>query len=337
MDLTLTSAVVVLLVASGVIMLVGPRMVSLSDRLADATGWGEALVGAVVLGAATSLPDIVATAQPALSGFAEQAAGNALGGILIQTAFLAIADITYRRANLEHATASLPNLVQASVLVALLSLVAVAVAAPTLAWGPVHVVTIALPLVYWYGMRVVSIAGSEPLWEPVVTSETRQDEPDPDQQGGDVRSMGVGLAGLAVVLGIAGWLVGEAGQVVVVETGLSQGAVGALLTASATSVAELVVSVAAIRRGALALAVGTVIGGNSFDTLLMVVADLSYTSGPVYAEVGAAVPLLVAVGIAMTTVLILGMLRRQRSGVGNIGTESAAVLVLYAVAAAVLL
>lgn len=337
MTFSLTTAVVVLLGAAVLILLVGPKMVSLSDRLADVTGLGEALIGAIVLGAATSLPDIVATVQPAVEGFGEQAAGNALGGILIQTAFLAIADITHRRANLEHATASLPNLVQATVLIALLSLVAFGIAVPDLAWGPVHVVTIALPLVYWYGMRVVSIVGTDPLWEPVVTSETRQDTPDPPQEGDDVRSLIARLAGLAVVLGVAGWFVGEAGQAVVVATGMSQGAVGALLTASTTSVAELVVSVAAIRRGALALAVGTVIGGNSFDTLLMVAADLSYSEGPVYAAMGSSMLLLVALGVAMTTVLILGMLRRQRHGFANIGTEGIAVLALYAIGGALLL
>lgn len=337
MDLSLTAAVATLVTAAVAILVVGPRMVSLSDRLADATGLGEAFIGAVVLGAATSLPDIVATAQPALSGFAEQASGNALGGILVQTAFLAIADITYRRANLEHATASLPNLVQASVLIAMLALVAFAVAEPGVALGPVHVVTIALPLVYWYGMRVVSITSSDPLWEPVETVETRQDEPEPCEAHGALRSLIGGLVVLAVVLAVAGWFVGEAGAAVVIQTGLSQGAVGALLTATATSVAELVVSVAAIRRGALALAVGTVIGGNSFDTLLMVVADLAYSPGPVYADLGPATSLLVAVCIAMTSILILGMLRRQRHGVANIGTESAAVLALYAGAGLLLL
>ena len=337
MELSLGAAIIVLISAGLVVVVVGPRMVTVADRLADVTGLGEAVVGAVLLGAATSLPDIVATAQPALSGFAEQATGNALGGVVVQTAFLAIADLTYRRANLEHATASLPNLVQAAVLVALLSLVGIALAAPTLTVGPVHVMTFILPALYWYGFRTVRAVTEEPLWKAVWTTESRSDEPEPENAAADLPSLLTQAGVLAVVLMAAGWFVGEAGQSLVAETGLSEGAVGALFTATATSISELVVSVSAVRQGALTLAVGTVIGGNSFDTLLMIAADVFYRDGSVYAAVGPTMQVLVGVGIAMTTILILGMLHRERHGVANIGTESAAVLVLYVVAALLLL
>jgi cation:H+ antiporter len=285
----------------------------------------------------TSLPDIAATAQPALSGLADQATGNALGGVLAQTAFLAVADLTYRRANLEHATPSLPNLVQASVLIMLLAAIGVAVAVPGLAWGRLHVVTIALPLLYAYGQRVVVKVSAEPLWTPVETAETRVDEPDPELTRRSVRRLAVATGAFGLLLAGAGWISAIAGEVIVEETFLSGGAVGALLTGTTTSLPELVVSVAAVRRGALTLAVATVIGGNTFDTLLMAVADAGYGAGPVYAEPSAEMPVLVAVNIAMTTLLVLGMLRRQRRGPGNIGTESVAVLALYALAVTVLL
>ena len=47
----------------------------------------------------------------AWKGHAGLAVSNAFGGIATQTACLAIADIVYRRANLEHAAASVDNLV----------------------------------------------------------------------------------------------------------------------------------------------------------------------------------------------------------------------------------
>lgn len=337
MELSPSAAVLVLVAAAAVVVVVGPRMVGLADRLADATGLGEAFVGAVMLGAATSLPDIVATAQPAWSGFGEQAASNALGGILAQTAFLAVADLAYPRANLEHAAASLSNVVQASVLVALLALIAVALAAPGLTVGPVHAVTLVLPPMYWYGQRLVYGVEREPLWEPVETAESRPDEPDPRNVSRSVPRLAAAAAALGVVLATAGWFVGEAGQSVVATTGLTQGAVGALLTATSTSMAELVVSVSAVRRGALVLAVSSVLGGNSFDALLMIVADVTYRDGTVYATVGASTDTLAAIAIVMTMVLVLGMLRRERHGIANIGTESAGVLVLYGVAVALLL
>ncbi|NIV34835.1 MAG: sodium:calcium antiporter, partial [Anaerolineae bacterium] len=52
---------------------------------------------------------------------AELAVSNALGGIAVQTFFLAIADMAYRRANLEHAAASAPNMLQNGLLISLLA------------------------------------------------------------------------------------------------------------------------------------------------------------------------------------------------------------------------
>jgi cation:H+ antiporter len=43
--------------------------------------------------------------------------------------------------------------------------------------------------------------------------------------------------------------------------------------------AELVTTIAAVRRGALQLAVGGIIGGNTFDTLFLTAADVSYREG----------------------------------------------------------
>lgn len=87
-------------------------MTKVADRLADKTGLGEAVVGALFLGGSTSLPGIVTSVTTAAGGHAELAISNAWGGIAAQTAFLGLADIVYPKANLEHAAASAANLSQ---------------------------------------------------------------------------------------------------------------------------------------------------------------------------------------------------------------------------------
>ena len=69
-------ATALLVAAAAAILLAGPAMVRVADRLADVTGLGEALVGAVFVGAATSLPDISATVTPALRGVPDLAVGS---------------------------------------------------------------------------------------------------------------------------------------------------------------------------------------------------------------------------------------------------------------------
>jgi cation:H+ antiporter len=331
-------ATALLIGAAAAILVAGPVMVRVADRLADVTGLGEAIVGAVFVGAATSLPDIAATVTPALRGVPDLAVGNALGGVLGQTAFLAIADLTSRRPNLEPAAASLPNLVQGTLLVILLGAVIVLFHTPELMVFGVHPGTVVLLAMYGYGLRVVAEVADRPMWRAVPTSETRTDVPDEPQGGGRrLTVLWVQFAALAAVLGVAGWVLGRSGETIAAATGLTETAVGVLLTGLASSLAELVVAIAAVRAGALTLAVGNVIGGNTFDTLLVGVADVAYREGSVYTAVSAEQSLLAAIGVVATAVIILGLLRREQYGLANIGVESVAVLVLYAAAVVVVI
>jgi cation:H+ antiporter len=118
--------------AAAVIGVVGTRLTRDADRLADLIGWGEAVVGAVLLGAVTSLAGVVTTLTAAAEGLPQLAVGNAIGGIAVQTAFLAVADLFYRRANLEHAAASLRNLMYSVLLLGLLVLLMLGAAMPEL-------------------------------------------------------------------------------------------------------------------------------------------------------------------------------------------------------------
>ena len=105
---------------------------------------------------------------------------------------------------------------------------------------------------------------------------------------------------------------------------------GALATAVVTSLPELVTTIAAVRRGALQLAVGGIIGGNSFDTLFLTLADVSYRDGSLYHAVGAQDRFWSLTAILMTAILLGGMLLRQRIGPARIGAESLALLLVYA-------
>ncbi len=119
---TLSQSIVVFSVCALVIAIAGTRITRVVDQLADRTGLGEATAGAVLLGAATSLSGSVLSVTAAYRGHPELAVSNALGGIAVQTFFLAIADMVYRRANLEHAAASAPNMMQNGLLIRLLTI-----------------------------------------------------------------------------------------------------------------------------------------------------------------------------------------------------------------------
>lgn len=326
-------ALIVFPACAAVIAIFGTRMTTVADRLADRTGLGEAFVGAVFLGAATSLPGITASVTAAIEGNAQLALSNAVGGIAAQTAFLAIADITWRKANLEHAAASVPNMMQAALLIIILTLIIIGTMTPNVTLFSVHPLSPLMLIVYFFGMRMVRNARAQPMWMPKMTDQSEPDEPDEPQAP---RSSNTKLwlqfviaAGLMVAAGV---FVTRSTVVIADEFGMNHTIAGALFTAVATSLPELVTSIAAVRRGALTLAVGGVIGGNCFDTLFASVADFAYRDGSLFHaafEQSSREVILSSVSVLMTAVLLLGMLRREKHGPGGIGFESLWVLILY--------
>ncbi len=328
-DWPLWQNVVVFALAAVVITIFGFRLAGVADRLADRTGLGEAITGAVLLGAATSLPGITTSITAALAGRASLAISNAMGGIAAQTAFLAIADFAYRRVNLEHAAASVPNLIHGTLVIVLLAGVLLAGTGPNVSLFGIHPITPLLALGYLGGVRLARRSHAKPAWLPRRTKETFPDIPAPGSHLESLLGLWLRFAGLATVLVGSGWLVAKTGAGVATQTGLSDSVVGGLFTAVATSTPELVTTVAAVRRGALTLAVGGILGGNAFDVMFAVAADVAYTSGSIYHAVAPREWFLTTLSIVMIGVIVMGMLYREKRGVVGIGFESALVLLLY--------
>lgn len=328
-DVPLSVVVIIFLGAAGVVTAMGTRLVKNADRLADATGMGEALVGAVFLGATTSIADVVVSGSAAYRGYGELAVANAVGGIAVQTAFLALADLVYRRSNLEHAAASLENIMQAAMLGTLLAVPLLAMAGPDVAFLGIHPATLLMAAGYILGLNLTKQVRQRPLWRASKTDETRQDIPEDEDTRGTLASIWTRFAILAAIVAGAGFALAESGIALSERTGLSETVVGALMTAVATSFAELVTSIAAVKRGALTLAVGGVIGGNTFDALLVPISDVAFRDGSVYHVIGRDEMFVIALTILLTGLLIMGLLRRQEEGIAKIGFESFLVLVLY--------
>lgn len=321
-------SIVVFFLAALVIAVSGVKMTAVADRLADRTGLGEAVIGGVLLGLTTSLSGTVTSVTAAYNGAASLAVSNAIGGIAVQTVFLVVADFSYRRINLEHAAADLNNMLQAALLLLLLGLTLMAYFAPPFSVWAVHPVSVLLFAVYVLGTRYAVELRRKPMWRPAETRETRADTADEPVSGGDgLLPLVLRFAVLALLLGAAGYAIAESGAQISEDFGISATVVGAALTATATSLPELVTTLAAVRRGALQLAVGGILGGNAFDVLFLSLSDVAYRDGSIYHAMMTRDALLVAAAISMTAILLMGLIMRERRG---IGFEGLAILVFYA-------
>ncbi|MDX1347453.1 MAG: sodium:calcium antiporter [Thiomicrorhabdus chilensis] len=327
------SLTLVVIAFAGVALIIGwfgIKMTKTARDLAQATGLGEALMGALFIGASTSLSGITTSVSAAAAGHAELAVSNGLGGIAAQTAFLALADIAYRRANLEHAAASAENLFMSVLLLILLSIHALALSFPDISIFSFHPATLILLVVYVFGIHLLARTHDMPMWIPRRTADT---VPEPanhsHKRHHQLWRLWLYFSSYAAIVALAGWALAQLAIPFGDKTGLSHGVVGGVFTAVSTSIPELVVAITAVRMGAPNLAVGDIIGGNAFDTLFVAASDIAYSEGSIYAAISSTEQFWLANSMLMTAVLAMGLIYRERHGPGNIGLESVILLVLY--------
>ncbi len=322
-------AFVVFLISALVVAVVGTKLSIIADRLADRTGFGEALIGAVALGATTSISGSVLSVYSAYHGQTDLAVSNALGGIAAQTFFLVLADIFYSKSNLEHAAASPTNLMFSVLLIILLCLPIVGQALPaTVYWG-VHPMTPILVLFYLGGLRYTQVQKQHPMWQAKLTKETVVDTPDEPEGGKELKVLLMKFAAFTVLLVLSGVAIKQSGVALAQQWGISHRVLGTLFTAVITSLPELITTFAAVRRGALALAVGGIVGGNTFDVLFLAFSDMAYSKGSIYHLLQPQQLSYLAMLILMVAVLAMGLLRREKRGLANIGLESFLIGGLY--------
>jgi cation:H+ antiporter len=110
-----------------------------------------------------------------------------------------------------------------------------------------------------------------------------------------------------IILGI--WLA-SIGDRLAATTGLSRSFVGNLFLAVSTSLPEIAASLAAIRLGAIDLAIGNVLGSNLFNILLLAVYDLADGRANFWSSLNNANGFAAVMAMMMTGVVIISLMYR---------------------------
>jgi cation:H+ antiporter len=106
--------------------------------------------------------------------------------------------------------------------------------------------------------------------------------------------------------------------------------VGTLIVAGATSLPELVVTMSAVRVGALDMAIANLLGSNLFDVLVLAIDDLAYLPGPLLSAVSPSHAVTAFAAVIMSGLAIVGLLYRPATRIhGTIGWVSLSMLVVY--------
>lgn len=319
-------ALLALVPATAAIAYLGTRLANVADKLADRTGIGEAAAGAILLGATTSIAGLIVSIVAASSDEPSLAVSNSLGGIAVQTSFIAWIDLVHRGVNIEHAAASLTNIFTAFLLMLLLGLILIGFSTPEVAILGMHPVSVLIAGVYAYGMVLSQRVTNEPMWRAVSTGSTVHEEPSQSAQRASLPRLLGTFALLGVGVGFAGFVVSRSGLSLIAETGLSGTVVGTLFTSVSTSIPELVTAYAAVRARSMTLAVGGIIGGNTFDVLFISASDAFYREGSIYGALTEVDIFTLGWTILLTAILGSGLISREQRGIGY---EGVAILAVY--------
>ena len=261
----------------------GPPLVDAVDAVGERTGVGRVFLGGVLLAGATSLPEFVSVTSAGALGEADLAVGTVLGSNLFNMAIfgaVALAAPLAVRPSPAGLRAGLAALSLGSV-----ALIFLVVQEPSL--GRVGLGSIVLIGLYGSSafvlFRLERRAGLAQTEAPASESSHRLASatagPTTAEGGYSLRrAIGVLLASSAVVF-VAAVFLSNAADGIARELKVTGGVVGVIGVAFATSLPEVVTSVAALRKGSSGLVVGNVFGSNLFNLAVLFPSDVAFDGG----------------------------------------------------------
>ncbi len=317
----------------------GVWLAKATDVIDDRFGLGETIGGMVLLSITGSLPELAITISAATSGHLDIAAGNLIGGVAVQTLVLVIAD-RFMRGSLPISTAS-ASLVPALEGVLVIAVVGITVMSgllpSTAAVGPLGVGSIAIFVVWLGGMLALGRCRDRKDMDLVVASDVAipsaapaGDRPDAGDDLGNAstaKNLTIFLATSLVTL-VAGVVLEQSGDALADKLGINGVLFGATVLALASALPEISTAITGVQLKRYTLVFGDIFGGNAFQLILFVIADL-LAKQPVLPHEGHANAWIGMIGLVMTALYVAGILLRKPRRYGGLGADSWGALIIY--------
>lgn len=333
-SLPLAANLILFAVAALGVWAAGTRLASYADEISDRKRLGQALMGLVFLAAATELPEVVTTMTAAIAGEAELVLNNMFGGVAMQTAILAVADVFAGTAAITFYPRKPTPILEGSLLILLLGLVNAIVlfGEHRLLWQ-VGFGSCGVALVYILSVAMLRQFDEKDAWLAIEVPEERGDTPVYPWR---VRLETLPFSGLILRFAAASALILVCGVILVHtsealadQTGLGRSFIGATLLAATTSLPEVSTTIMAVRLRAYTMAISNIFGSNLIMIILLLPADLFYRPGPILAEADATALFAIASGIIVTVIYVIGLVIRSRRTVYGVGIDSVIVFGVY--------
>jgi cation:H+ antiporter len=304
----------------------GVRLARDGDIIADGTALGGMWVGAILVAAATSLPELATDISAVRQGALDLAVGDLFGSSMANMMILAAADLVVRDTRVLTRVA----VSQVTVAVIAIGLTAVATVGVLAGGGAVLGLGWASLIIgtgYVAGVRLLHASRPEPPFR--TAAQLAEAQPPPGALPGAVAGFAIAAIAIVVASPFLAWSTARVAD----QLGISRGFAGMVLLALTTSMPEAVVTAAAVRARSYDLAVGNLFGSNCFNMAAIVLLDLVQGPGSLLAAVDPPLAIGALVAIVLMSIAALDALdRAERSRPGwPLEARPVLMLAVYAV------
>ena len=279
-------AVLFLLAGIAILAFAADHFVEGAVSVADVFNISPVVVGALVIGFGTSLPEMLVSGIAAVQGDVDLGVGNVVGsnvanltlvlGFAALIAVISIDKVTSRR--------ELPMCIGSVLLFALL---------------------VQDGLRRWEGAVLAAVLVATILWLLRNAHDHGLEAPAKEHEGQSAMASGI-RTGLGLIGTVGGaWLLVQGGTDLADEVGLTGGFVGLTIVAIGTSLPEMVTAVVAARKGETGLIIGNLLGSNIFNSLAVGAVLGLLGPGPLEDKNLAGVATYVMIGVVLVAALFL--------------------------------
>jgi cation:H+ antiporter len=312
---------------AAVITVAGAKLSRYGDVIADKTAISGSWIGLVLMASVTSLPELVTGASAVAAADAPDiAVGDVLGSCVFNLAMLVVIDLLHREESI-YRRASQGHILSAGFGVVLIGFAGLNLIlgskADVLAVRHTGAYTPIILLLYLLAMRAVF------QYERAQMVAHAQEEASryPDIT---LRQAAVRYAAAALAIVAAGSWLPFVGLRLAEVMGWHKTFVGTLFVAGATSLPEAVVTIAALRIGAIDMAIANLLGSNLFNIAILAVDDILFRPGPLLSHVSPLHAVSAVTAVVMTGIVIAALLYRPGTRIlRTVGWVSLSLLTFY--------
>ena len=321
------------IVCTGLILYAGTKLTVYGDIIAEKTGLGRTWIGVVLMASVTSLPELITgISSVTLFDLPEIAAGDVLGSCMFNMLIIALLDLLHGPSPVST-SAHQGHVLTGAFGILLLGLVSLSIVAvgsmPSIGW--IGLYSFAFVAIYLVAMRMIFVYEKRQITEFV------KDVIAEPEFKNILKSTAFLMFGVnaAVIIAAATYLP-HLGESIAQRTGLGQTFVGNIFIALSTSLPEVVVSISALKIGAVDLAFGNIFGSNVFNIFILALDDGFYTKGPLLTDVSQIHIVTAITAMMMTAIATIGLTYRTNKKHLFIAWDALGIVILYVVATAIL-